>query len=78
MVVVATPVPPWFVKRPPFKFGDYPVCGCEQEYATLRTSSAAPFAFAKSCGKVWGLSSTPHSLNREIFINLSSALMPKS
>ena len=22
VVVVATPVPPWFVKRPPFKFGD--------------------------------------------------------
>ena len=48
MVVVATPVPPWFVKRPPFEFGDsyswgsgvdYPCVGVNGDVCSLGTSS---------------------------------------
>ena len=43
MVVVATPVPPWFVKRPPFEFGDwsgvdYPCVGVNGDVCSLGTS----------------------------------------
>ena len=43
MVVVATPVPPRFVKRPPFEFGDwsgvdYPCVGVNGDVCSLGTS----------------------------------------
>ena len=43
VVVVATPVPPRFVKRPPFEFGDwsgvdYPCVGVNGDVCSLGTS----------------------------------------
>ena len=48
VVVVATPVPPWFVKRPPFEFGDwsgvdYPCVGVNGDVCSLGTSSIVPY-----------------------------------